>query len=195
MERITLADIGWILFGIGIYLFLTSPAPLLIVRWVRARVGRKSVAPLARRMARQSSRAALPISPRRLMSRRYARTDIPIGANPKAGVHAEIPLLNGAEPQAEPFVNRSDLALNAVEIAAVARMIEHNRTAAKPSKSSTIQSGFGVSRGGSAAYTRASAIYDALFGPPAPAVQYRPLTPEQEAMRAQLRLKQKGALN
>jgi hypothetical protein len=81
--------------------------------------------------------------------------------------------MNAVEPRSsgspEPFA----LALNADEIAAVARMIEHNKTAARPSKSSTIQAGFGVSRGGSQAYQRASAIYDALFGAPAPAVQYR----------------------
>lgn len=83
------------------------------------------------------------------------------------------PHMNAVEPRSsgspEPFA----LALNADEIAAVGRMIEHNRTAAKPSKSSAIQAGFGVSRGGSQTYQRASAIYDALFGAPTPAVQYR----------------------
>lgn len=83
------------------------------------------------------------------------------------------PHMNAVEPRSsgssEPFA----LALNADEMAAVARMIEHNRTAAKPSKSSAIQAGFGVSRGGSQTYQRASAIYDALFGTPVPAVQYR----------------------
>jgi hypothetical protein len=84
-----------------------------------------------------------------------------------------LPHMNAVEPRSsgssEPFV----LALNADEMAAVARIIEHNKTAARPSKSSAIQAGFGVSRGGSQTYRRASAIYDALFGAPPPAVQYR----------------------
>lgn len=100
----------------------------------------------------------------------------------------QFPLLNGAEPQTNRSVNPSELQLNAAEVAALQRMIDHNKTAAKPSKSSTIQAGFGVSRGGSAAYQRASVIYDALFGPPAPAVQYRQRTPEQEELRKQLKL-------
>jgi hypothetical protein len=98
------------------------------------------------------------------------------------------PLLNGAEPQANGSMNPAELQLNASEIAGLQRMIEHNKTAAKPSKSSTIQAGFGVSRGGSAAYARASMIYDTFFGPPAPAVKYRAITPEQEAVRKSLGL-------
>lgn len=98
------------------------------------------------------------------------------------------PLLNDAEPYANGSGTAPELYLNEAEVAALQRMIRHNATAAKPSKSSTIQAGFGVSRGGSAAYTRASLIYDALFGAPAPAVKYRQRTPEQEALRQQLRL-------
>lgn len=101
----------------------------------------------------------------------------------------EIPLLNGLELIVNGSENRAELALNADEVAAVGRMILHNRTAAKPSKSSTISAGFGVSRGGSAAYMRASLIYDTLFGPPAPAVQYRELTPDRQQL-----LKQKGGM-
>lgn len=147
---------------------------------------RRRVAPPARR-----ARPALPIH--WIMSRSDRFVIAAQVTNPNASVRAEIPLLNGLEPHAEPFVNRPELALNAEEITAVARMIEHNRTAAKPSKSSTIAAGFGVSRGGSDTYKRASAIYDALFGQPAPAVTYRELSPEQEAMRTSLRIKQKGA--
>jgi hypothetical protein len=93
----------------------------------------------------------------------------------------EIPPPAAVEPHANGSQNPSELALNADEVAAVARMIEHNKTAAKPSKSSTIRAGFGLSRGGGSKYQRASAIYDALFGPPAPAVQYRELTPDRKA--------------
>jgi len=97
-----------------------------------------------------------------------------------------IPLLNATEPQMNGSVNPAELALNAAEVQALQRMIAHNKTAAKPSKSSTIQAGFGVSRGGSPTYVRASLIYDALFGPVAPAVRYRERTPEQEAAREAL---------
>jgi len=99
---------------------------------------------------------------------------------------SEFPLLNGVEPQLERSVNPPELALNAAEMAAIQRMIVHNKTAAKPSKSSTIHAGFGVSRGGSAAYIRASLIYDTLFVPPAPTVRYVQRTPEQDALRDQL---------
>lgn len=131
----------------------------------------------------------------RVMSRPITRTVARTVAEGEPHRSREIPLLNGAEPQLNGSVNPSELALNAAEVIAVARMIDHNRSAAKPSKSSTIAAGFGVSRGGSAAYVRASAIYDALFGPPTPAVTYRELSPEQEAVRAQLRMRQKGVLN
>lgn len=101
----------------------------------------------------------------------------------------EIPLPAAVEPPENRSVNLPELALNAIEVAAVQRMIAHNKTAAKPSKSSTIHAGFGVSRGGSAAYTRASLIYDTLFGPPNPAVVYRERTPEQELLRKELGLR------
>ena len=145
--------------------------------------GRSTITTTTRR-----ARRALPTH--QIMSRQAARIVTNADANPNATVQASFPLLNGVEPQSEPFVNRAELHLNADEIAAVARMVDHNRTAAKPSKSSTIGAGFGVSRGGSQAYQRASAIYDALFGPPAPAVQYRELTPDRQQI-----LKQNGALN
>lgn len=78
--------------------------------------------------------------------------------------------VNHEEPRSSGSQNEPELVLNADEIEAIGRMIRHNATAAKPSKSSTIQAGFGVSRGGSSAYVRASLIYDSLFGQPEPAV-------------------------
>lgn len=88
------------------------------------------------------------------------------------------PARSASEPRGTAFagsLNAGELRLNADEIAAVRRMIEHKMTAVKPSKSSTIQAGFGVSRGGAALYQRASLIYDTLFGSPEPVVQFRPL--------------------
>lgn len=97
------------------------------------------------------------------------------GNEPEPAPHHSIaiPHMNHVEPDPNRSLNPVELQLNADEVAAVARMIEHKMTAIKPTKSNTIQAGFGVSRGGSQAYLRASAIYDALFGTPAPAVQYR----------------------
>jgi hypothetical protein len=59
--------------------------------------------------------------------------------------------------------------LNADECIAVARMIDHKTSAEKPTKASTIWAGFGLKKGESAKYQRASLIYDTLFVlPPAP---------------------------
>lgn len=55
------------------------------------------------------------------------------------------------------------LELNAQEVAAIGRMIEHKASAAKPTKASVIDAGFGIKKGDSARYKRASEIYDALF--------------------------------
>lgn len=112
--------------------------------------------------------------------------DIPLEPDEPRSDH--FPLLNGVEPQVNGSENPVELHLNAAETTALHRMIEHNKTAVKPSKSSTIQAGFGVSRGGSEAYKRASLIYDTLFGMPPPAIKYRARTPEQEELRKQLRL-------
>lgn len=93
-----------------------------------------------------------------------------------------IPQVNHVEPDEPAFVNAEEIVLNGEEIEAVARMIKHNAMAKKPSKSSTIQAGFGVARGGSAAYVRASLIYDALFGRPEPAIE-TPLAGRRTAAR------------
>ena len=77
------------------------------------------------------------------------------------------------EPEPEPEANaaaerqNSDetgaFALSPDECAAVARMIDHARGAEKPTKASTIWAGFGLKKGASSRYQRASAIYDTLF--------------------------------
>lgn len=54
-------------------------------------------------------------------------------------------------------------ALNPQEAAAVARMIDHKASADKPTKASIIWAGFGIKKGDSTKYKRASEIYDALF--------------------------------
>jgi hypothetical protein len=67
-----------------------------------------------------------------------------------------------AENREEPPLTRS-FALNPQEVAAVGRMIEHKATAEKPNKASTIWAGFGIKKGESQRYKRASEIYDTLF--------------------------------
>lgn len=56
--------------------------------------------------------------------------------------------------------------LNPDECAAIHKMIEHKVTAENPTKASIIWAGFGLKKGDSAKYKRASAIYDALFVAP-----------------------------
>jgi len=58
------------------------------------------------------------------------------------------------------------LALTEDEIAAVARMIAHNKLVEKPTQSSAIEAGFGYKRGGGPGYDRAREIYQALFTQP-----------------------------
>jgi len=124
----------------------------------------------------------------RVMSRETRQTTHILDAEPEPLSSDAFSLLIDEEPQANGSGTSVELQLNAAEVAALQRMIGHNKTAAKPSKSSTIHAGFGVSRGGSPAYQRASLIYDALFGSPAPAVKYRERTPEQDALRNHLKL-------
>lgn len=104
-----------------------------------------------------------------------------------AETHDEIPRSDALEHKREPVRSVRDagdlLTLTRDEIAAVARMIAHNKAAAKPTKSSTIQAGFGVSRGGGATYLRASAIYDQIFAAPNEAM-YPTLTAEREKISA-----------
>lgn len=73
------------------------------------------------------------------------------------------------EPEANAALERQNpeetgaFVLNPEECAAVARMIEHKATAEKPTKASCIWAGFGLKKGASSRYQRASEIYDALF--------------------------------
>lgn len=114
-----------------------------------------------------------------VMSPTPARYAHDLAPEPEPWRSQAIPLPNGQEPLTpvqNANANAVNLYLNADEITALHRMIEHNKTAAKPSKTNTIQAGFGLSRGGGEKYQRASMIYDALFGTPTPAVsdpQYR----------------------
>jgi hypothetical protein len=73
--------------------------------------------------------------------------------------------------------------LNPDECAAVAKMIEHKVTAEKPTKASIIWAGFGIKKGDSAKYKRASEIYDALFIIPPPADPYPTLNAERRRTR------------
>lgn len=95
------------------------------------------------------------------------------------------------EPEPEnppnPALERQNLdgtgafALNPEECAAVARMIEHKTTAEKPTKASIVWAGFGLKKGSSAKYQRASEIYDALFVIPPPDDPYPTLRAQQRS--------------
>ncbi len=71
------------------------------------------------------------------------------------------PVRQAQNPQNLP--RTSAFLLTAEECAAVARMIEHKAAAERPTKASVIWAGFGLKKGDSAKYKRASEIYDALF--------------------------------
>lgn len=104
-------------------------------------------------------------------ARRALRDYVETAPEPEPRCSLATPDMNAIEPPVRGSLNPDELALNADELAAVQKMIYHKLTVARPSKSSTIQAGFGVSRGGSQLYQRASLIYDALFGQPDPAVE------------------------
>ena len=76
------------------------------------------------------------------------------------------------------------LLLTNAEVAAIGRAIVHNRTAEKPTKSSTIQAGWGLKRGGGTGYQRASEIYDAIFDPQ-PEAKYPTIQQQRERIAAE----------
>ncbi len=94
---------------------------------------------------------------------------------PSAGVRAE------ASHETAALVLAPD------EIAAIARMIAHNKTLARPNKLATIQAGWPAikNRNGDpkSQYARASAIYDQIFAAPSEAM-YPTLTAEREKVGA-----------
>ena len=74
------------------------------------------------------------------------------------------------------------------ELAAVARMIAHNKTLAKPNKLATIQAGWPEIKNRSgdprSKYARAGEIYDAIFNPPAEA-KYPTLVEQRRGIAAE----------
>lgn len=79
-------------------------------------------------------------------------------------------------------VGPRDVVLNADDCAMVARMILHNRSAVKQSKTETVYAGCGKHRGGSKEYRRCAELYD-LFFLPADVVRFPNLMAEREAVR------------
>ena len=81
----------------------------------------------------------------------------------------------------------SSFSLTIEELSAVQAMARHRETVMArgetPTKSGSILAGFGVKRGGTQRYERASEIYDALFGAPVPLTHYPNMTPEQKQAR------------
>jgi len=107
--------------------------------------------------------------------------------------------ITGSNPEPEPpnlpnpaSESRTDdrtgaFALDDAERLAVTKMIYHKASDPKATKASAVYVGFGVKKGDSAAYRRASAIYDALFVLPEPD-KYPLMTDEQRAAREELGL-------
>lgn len=95
---------------------------------------------------------------------------------------------NGSEAFSRHGTERTEpfgFALSEAEIMSVQKMGHYIMSTARlgrvPSKSGAILAGFGIKRGASPRYERASLVYDTIFGPPKPAVDYPERTPEQEA--------------
>lgn len=109
------------------------------------------------------------------------------------------PQNQGSEPRTEPqnpiepavqsrtALRPGSFVLEPEELVGVARMILHKCSAERPTKASTIEAGFGVKKGDSAKYKRASLLYDMFFVIP-PTEKYRPLTDTQELTRQNLQL-------
>ena len=123
-----------------------------------------------------SDRPELAATIRRLFEHRPPRTMSSVRSYPLRSEQVRIVPIsptnertNEPEPADEPVLERRTddrtgaFVLNLEECAAVAKMIEHKTTAEKPTKASTVWAGFGVKKGDSAKYRRASEIYDALF--------------------------------
>lgn len=132
---------------------------------------------------RPPARHAPPLAPAGAQDRALLGDLLDPRTEPFAGGRGETARSDANEPVRSVRERGDSLVLTRDEIAAVARMIAHNKSAAKPTKSSTIQAGFGVSRGGGATYLRASAIYDQIFAAPNEAM-YPTLTAEREKISA-----------
>jgi hypothetical protein len=86
------------------------------------------------------------------------RPETPVPNRTNEPANLPNPALQSSSP-----LGTSAFALNPQEVAAIGRMIEHKASAEKPNKASTIWAGFGIKKGDSARYKRASEIYDTLF--------------------------------
>lgn len=81
----------------------------------------------------------------------------------------------------------SAFVLTSAELDAVRAMAHHRETVIArgevPTKSGSVLAGFGVKRGGTDRYLRASTIYDALYAPAESAPHFPNMTPEQKQAR------------
>lgn len=109
---------------------------------------------------------------------------LPMAARTAPFTPNEPPLLHqdAPEPHAEPVRSVRDpgvvAVLNAEDAAMVARMILHNRSAIKPTKTETVYAGCGKRRGESPTYVRCAELYELFFNPPV-AVQFPALAAQR----------------
>lgn len=186
MERLTVEDafaIGWItVIIVGVAMLWSYRDDWLPrVRWL-ARIGRQVFAYFVD-VRRASARVSTPSAP--------ARTGAASGADDMWLSNALARGADGAGGRAEEGIAARSLILAPEEIAAVARMVAHNKTLAKPNKLATIQAGWPSIKNRSgdpkSQYARASTIYDAIFSPP-DAVRYPTLTAERERVRREIEM-------
>jgi hypothetical protein len=116
-----------------------------------------------------------------------ARTGAGIGADDAWLADALARDADGACVRAEEPPSGAALVLARDEIGAVARMIAHNKTLAKPNKLATIQAGWPTIKNRSgdpkSQYARASVIYDAIFSAAAETL-YPTLTEQRKKVSA-----------
>ncbi len=124
-----------------------------------------AVAYLVLLVARWNSDRIRYVTPR-VRSRALASVERYVSVGPEPGEPDEPGI---TEPNSD---RTPEFALNLEERTAVAKMIYHKATAEKPTKASIIWAGFGLKKGDSAKYKRASEIYDALFVIPPSVVQF-----------------------
>lgn len=184
MQNLRLSDLAWIAFGLLLYLVATSSLPGAIYRQVQLLFGR-SASPARRarpRLRRVMSRSAAGSSGVRATENAQTLPYSPVKRNGEtAGNGVAISETEGNDPFPFP-----DL------FTGLARLVLDK----KIGETDAIKIAIKVAPGKGDKYQEARRrLHAAMEREQPPAAQYRELSPEQESMRAALRMKQKGVLN
>jgi len=184
MEHLRLSDLGWIAFGLVLYLLATSGLPAAIYRQAQILFGRPRI--VARRprprLRRVMSRSGAAAGRNGATENAPIRRVLPVKRNGKTtGNGVTIGETTGNDPFPFP-----DL------FTGLARLVLDR----KIGETDAIKIAIKVAPGKGDKYQEARRrLHLAMEREQPPEVQYRELSPEQEAVRASLRMKQKGALN